>query len=66
MTAVLLILFAGLSPRGMRAIFGSFFINPLIIRGVYNMNDVVRDLITNCGYVGLGCLQSSENIFLFE
>ena len=47
--AVLFILLAGLSPRGMRSFFGSFLlINPWIIRGVHSINDILRDLTAKC------------------
>ena len=41
MPAVLFILFAGLSPRGMRVFFGSFLlINPWIFRDVHSITDI--------------------------
>ena len=50
--AVLFILFAGLSPRGMTVFFGSFLlINLWIIRGVHSINDVLRDLIAECSHM---------------
>ena len=52
MPAVLFILFAGLSPRGMRAFFGFFLlINPWIITGVHSINDILKDLIAECSHM---------------